>query len=505
MNRPTASYFQLSSPSDAYVPGDDKQLIDLDEVYRETNQSANNVMVQGIEAFSLGTFSRDLAVELNLPDSSKYDPFPSAHNSVLGAEGFFQTVYDGLEKFIEGIIKYIRMAFNWVVQGLKGFFGFKKSERVEKAINDALPSLNEEFQKTLLSLGFPVGDYNLEKFIGNLPKGVDRIDQLTLMRSKFDTDKGAIEAMVAGLPAIQQVIAKLSDTSSRTVKAFDQYRRVIKDEYNKTRVRSSNFDRIAGSESPEANRVFTAGLEALKALDTEALGNDVVKMLNALYKVEFSNDSLKDGFEKIRKELEDQVTTQTGKVAPGDMAEIMSTIQTLNAHYLKVADNSVNMTGVNFRDLANCIDKTDADKVKFISTYYKVDQPLIIYQQVSVAMRDFSTFCQMVTRQLTVVQRQINNLARWYARAHLWYMHALLNDLDTIQKINLESVKDGTGIHIDAAGNHTFKYEMIDDADAKTLLEKIAGTNRELIDADIAEIKTKYNNLVKQLGVGMTI
>lgn len=147
MNRPTASYFQLSSPSDAYVPGDDKQLIDLDEVYRETNQKANNTMVQGVEAFSLGTFSRDLAIELDMPNPSQFDPFPSSNNSVIGAEGFFQTIFDGLEKFIEGIIKYIRMAFNWVVAGIKSFFGFKQSERVEKAINTALPSLNEELRK----------------------------------------------------------------------------------------------------------------------------------------------------------------------------------------------------------------------------------------------------------------------------------------------------------------------------------------------------------------------
>lgn len=326
------------------------------------------------------------------------------------------------------------------------------------------------------------------------------------MRSKFDTDKGAVEAMVAGIPAIQQVIAKLTDTSNRAVRAFDQYRRVIKDEYNKTRVRSSNFDRIAGADSPEANRVFTSGLETLKALDTDALGTEVVKMLNILYKVEFSNDSLKDGFEKVRKELEAQVTTQTSKLSPIDMTEIMATIQTLNAHYLKVSDNSVDMTGVNFKALGNAIDKTDAEKVKFISDYYKVTQPLTMYQQVSVAMRDFSTFCQMVTRQLTVVQRQINNLARWYARAHMWYMHAVLGDIETIRKLNLDAVKDGHGTGtINAHGDHTFAYEMIDDADAKTFMEKLAGTQRELIEADIGKIKTAYNNMVKQLGVGVTI
>lgn len=504
-NSPISSYPQLSEPVDAYIPGSDGQLIDLDELYTETGQEMATTIVEGTEAINLGKLSRDLAVRLKMKDPHQYDPFPSQRNSVMGTEGFFATLYDGFKDFIENIIKYIRMAFNWVAESVKGLLGFRKSERINKAIDDALPNLQQEFKTTLSGLGFPSSEYNLDSFIGKLPSSVDRIGQMTLMKSKFETDQEAIQGLSAALPLFQQCSAKLTECSNKATRSRDNYKRVIKDEYNRTRVRRYNFDSSDGSDSPEVNRVVTAGQEMLRALDPQGLASSVSALLQTLYKVEFTNEELSSGFDKVRKQLEVTVITGASKLSAIDMSVVMTNIQQLNARYSTISDDTIDLSSVNLRDMGDVIERTDAEKIKLISQYYNDPTPLTTYQEVAVSLRNYSNFCQMVSRQLLIVERQINNLTRWYARSHLWFLHGLLNDMEKLRELNLEARADGHAPKANHEGYPTLELEFISDADAKTFLEKLAGTSQEFIEKDLAGLKTNYNRVVKQLGIGETL
>lgn len=502
-NSPVSSYFQLSEPNDSFQPGEDGQLIDLDEVFEATDQGTKTAMVQGMEAMTLGKFSREYAVKMGLKDPHRFDPFPSQRNSVIGAEGFFSTIYDGLKGFIEDIIKYIRMALNWVANTVKGIFGFRKSERIEKAIDESLDSLRQEFKTVLTGLGFPGHEYDLETFIGKLPNAVDRVGQLTLMRSKFETDKEAIKGLSDSLPLLQQCVAKLTDSSNKAVKACDVFKKVIRDEYNRTRVRAAKGEHVEGIDSPEVNRVVVAANEVLRLLDATEIGNQVTGLLSALYKLEFDNEALTDGFNKVRKQLDETIVTQAVKLTQVDLGDTLATIQALNARYVQISDNQIDMSGINLRALGEAIDKTDVEKVKALAEYYGVPHPVQYYQAVSLGLRNYTNFCQMVSRQLLVVHRQINNLSRWYARAHMWYLHSLLEDLETLRKLNLEARADGHKPYANPEG-YVFadSMEMIPEADAKTFMEKFGGTSRQMFDENIGGLKTKYNNFVKQTGIG---
>jgi len=502
MNNPVQSYLQLSTPVDSFLPGDDKQLVDLDELYEETEQGKATDMVMGAEAMSLGKMSRSIAAKLNLPNVQAYDPFPSQRNSVVGAEGFFSTLYEGFKGFIEGIIKYIRMAFSWVANTVKGIFGFRKSERIDKAIEASLPNLQEEFKTTLSGLGFPAGEYNLEAFIGKLPSGVDRLGQLTLMKSKFETDKEAMKGLSDALPILQQCIAKLNEGSGKVVKASDIYKKVIRDEYNRTRVRASKNEHVEGRDSPEVNRLVTAAQEVMKALNPQAITHEVATLLSTLYKVEFTSEALTEGFNNVRKQLDATVVAHAVKLSPVDVSEIMSNIASLNARYVQISDNQIDMSGINLKSLGEAIDKTDADKVKALADYYGLPQPVTTYQEVAVGVRNYSNFCQMVSRQLLVVERQVDSLSRWYARAHMWYLHGLLGDMEKLRELNLQARAEGHNPQSNQEGYTTIEMDFITEADAKTFMEKFAGTTREMFDHDIADLRTKYNNLVKQLGIG---
>lgn len=503
---PVSAYFQLGDNPDAYVPNENPaQLVDLDELYQETDQDGKTLMVQGTESLSLGVLSREIALRFKLPNAREFDPFPSKRNAVIGQEGFFTTMYEGFKSFIEGIIKYIRMAFDWVANTIKGIFGFRKSERIEKAIDSSLDGLKEEIKNTLSSLGFPAAEYNLETFIGKMPSAVDRNGQLVIMRTKFETDRSAIEGLKQSLPLFQQCIAKLTQCSNRALKVNATYSKVIKDMYDRTRVRNLLQQAIPGEVSPEVNRLIAASDEVLVALDTKAVVEEVAKLLSTLYKVEFKNDALTDGFGKVRKSLEEEVTTHSVNLAKIDVKALMAEIQTLNLGYVYLSKNSIDMSGINLKALGQAIDKTDADRVLALSNYYNAKEPVERYQQVAVGIRNYANFCQMVSRQLLVVERQINGLIGWYARSHMWYLHGLLGDMDKLRELMLEARAEGLKPQADPLGNPKFKMEFIPEAEARTFMENFSATNRKVLDEDIGELKTRYNNLVKQLGVGKTL
>lgn len=504
-NSPLSAYLQKSEPSDQWKPGEGGQLVDLDEFYSETEQGKADFMVQGTESFSLNRLDRKLANILGIESYTQMDSYASERNARLGAEGFFSVVYEGFQSFIENIIKYIRMAIDWVASTVKSIFGFRKSERIEKAIDRKLDNLKTEFEQTLNGLGFPGGDYRLEYFIGTLPNGVDRVGQLTVMKTKFETDKEAIEGLAASIPLFQQTIGELTNNSNKAVKAFNDFKRMINEEHQKTRVRQVKNEPLNFSQSPEVVRFMKACAETTQAVSNSTVVPLVANLLSSLYKVTFTNDELTKGFAGCRKRLDELVALESVKLNKANITQLMTTIQGLNSVYANVSDNSIDMSGINLKALGAAVEKSDADKVKAMADYYKMPDLVVEYQAVAMAVRDYTQFCQLVTRQLSLVGRQIDNLVRWHARGYLWFYHALLDDLQKLRELNLEAKQQGHHPMMGPDGTPTVKFEFIDDADAKTFMEKFGGTSQEIIDKDIGNLKTIYNTFVKDIGMGRTI
>lgn len=505
MSSPLNAYLQKSDPTTDWTPGEGGQLVDLDEMYATTDQTMGDYMVQGAESLKSKRLDRSLAAILGIESYTRMDSYPSERNAILGAEGFFATVYEGFQTFIENIIKYIRMAIDWVADTIKGIFGFRKSQRIEKAINSKLDNMKSEFEQVLNGLGFPGANYRLENFIGTLPAGVDRFGQLTVMKSKFESDKDAIEGLNASLPIFQQTIGELTKSSNKAVKAFADYKRLINDEYQKTRVRQVKNEPLTGGSSPEVIRLMKGCAEVNQSFSANSIVPLVVELLNKLYKVNFTNEELTQGFSKVRKDLDEMVKLETVKLSPGNITELMGSVQVLNAHYAKIADNSIDMSGVNLKQLGAAIDKTDADKMKAMATYYQAANLITEYQFVATGVRDYTQFCQLVTRQLMLVSRQIDNLTRWHARGYAWYYYSLLNDMDQLRQLNIDARNHGANPMMGPDGTPLVKFEFIDDADSKTFLEKFGGTSQKVLDADIANLKTIYNSFVKESGIGKTI
>jgi len=495
-------YFQLGEPVNSYQPGENKQKVDLTEYYKETGQDDATVMVMGTEELNFGKLSRRTAILLKLKRSRAYDPFPTERNARMGAEGLITTIVDGFKTFIETIIKYIRMAIDWVVDTIKGIFGFRKSARIEKAIDDNLDAMKKEFEATLLGLGFPVSEYNVEKFVGELKPGQDRKLQLVMLKNKLEGDKEAIDGLGKSLPILVQAMAKIKQANEKLGVKTKALKKAISDEFSRTRVRHATNNPVSGSASTEVLRVLTACQEVKLALDVNSIAESVGALYNTLYGIEFTNDELTNGFTAVRSKLQSLVKTESVKLTPQKTSEIFLGIQYLNARYQELSDNEIDLSKVDWRALGQVIDKGDADRVNTIANYFgATNQLLPTYQETTVAVRNYTQFCFNITQALLIIEKQISNLVEWHRRCHAYYYAGVIGDVETVVNMVKEARAKG---HNPLANGFDVPVGMvyIREADAKTLGEKAAANINFIITEDIAGVKTSLNNFSRQIGWG---
>ena len=503
------TYKQIATghPDDSYEPGTSKQRIDLTEFYQETQQDDATMMVTGGESLRLGKFSKQVAGYFKLAGYEHYDPFPSERNARAGQEGFFTAIKETFQAFVENIIKYIRMAVDWVVDTVKSIFGFRKSTRINKAINDELGNVKQEFTKTLNNLGFPGKDYNLENFLMELPPDQDRVAQMTLLKSKFDTDQGAIDGLHDALPLLQQAMAKLAEATGKADRAKAQLSIVIDKQYRHSRVRAVNPAlQTTVVDNPEINRLMKAMQEVPLCLDVEGLATMVSKLYETLYKIKFSNDELQKGFSGCRKKIQDSLVTGRATLNKHDIPLTLQSIQRLNLRYIDMTSNTVDISKISFKGLGTAVNKTEAEKIKEIADQYGVPALLTLYQQMAFDVRNFTQFCTSVSQSLLLVDRQAANLVDWYNRANAYYYEGLLGDVEKLAELNMEARGKGHAGNGDVQG-YPYDRDMvfIKDADAKTLGERIAATNKVIIEQDLAGTKTALNNFSKQIGWGKMV
>lgn len=501
------SYKQVgqASPTDSYQPGSGKQRIDLDEYYKETGQQEGTVMMQGFEQLSMGKLSRQVAKYLDLPDANRYDPFPSERNARTGAEGFFSYVVEKFKEGVAAIIKYIRMAIDWVVDMVKTFFGFRKSARITKEIDDSLDDLKEEFAETLKGLGFPAAQYNVEAYLGDLPAGKAPALQLHILKSKMDKDVDSIKGLNEALPLLKEAVSKLTQASDKVDNATKRFKRTLKDAHKQYIVRRSRGEHLSMGEAPEALQVVK-GIEEVKAsLDVQPISIVVGKVYEELYKTNFTNEELTEGFEKVRAKLKQDIHTQTVNLSPQDIPLVFLHIQALNKRYQEVSDKQLDLSGIKWKDLGDLIDKADADKIDDMNGFYgyaKLPSPQQLtaaYQRMTIEVRNFTQFCFSVSQSLLIVQKQIVNLVEWHNRTHAYYMGGVIGDLNMMMAAIADAKKNGHKPVVDGKGR-PMPLMFIKEADAKTFMERASGTLHAVIEPNMKELTETYNNFARQVG-----
>lgn len=501
------SYKQLgnSAPTDSYIPGEGKQRVDLEEYYKETNQDEGTYMMQGFEQLSLKRLSKSLARNLGLDGVEAYDPFPSERNARQGSEGLFTTIADKFKGMVEGIIKYIRMVIDWVVDTIKTFFGFRKSARITAAINESLDDLHEQFADTMQGLGFPKTEYNLEKYLGELAPGENVKFQIILLKSKMEKDQDAITGLTNALPLLQQASSKMASVNTDLERSVTRLKKVIKEEYDHTRVRKDRGETLHGFNSPEMVRVLAAINETRLALDTTGVSEIVQKIYATLYKVEFSNDELVEGFDKVRDRLKTTLQSEKVKVIKQDAPGLLLGIEILKNRYNELSGEKIDMESIDWKALGKAIDKTDSDQIKAMSDFFQApnvpdDRKLLAdYQRLTIEVRTFSQFCFNIAQAMLTVQRQAINLIDWHNRTYAYYYSGVIGDIETMMKIIKDAKAAGHSPLHDSKGRPP-PMLFIKEADAQTFMEKLSSNLNSAIETDLAGVKSSFNNFAKQVG-----
>lgn len=502
------NYKQYSDhhPADSTIPSDGKQRIDLDEFYEETNQKEATMVVAGIEAMSLGKISKKLAMALRIKGAESFDPFESERNAVAGQEGFFTVIKDGFKAFIEGIIKYIKMAVNWVVDTFKAIFGFRKSSRITKAIDDSLEDMRKEFNVAITGLGLDPNVYNVDNFIGNMPSGVDRLGQLTLMKTKIGNEEDSIKALAEAVPLLQKCVMNLANSSNRAEKAQQNLKRVIGDEYKRLSVRAGKqYPPQNADDSPERNRVIKACLEVNQVLEVSSLTKDVQDLFETLYQIKFSSSELEDGFNNVRKRIQDTLVTESVKIKEINKTGILTSIQYLNQRYIDIGKDEINLRGIKPETFGKIINAEDAVKIEAMDNWLKqghgVNSGLLQdYNRTAKSVRDFTQYTFIISNTLLIVERQIENLCSWYHRANLYFTAGVVSDIETMRKVNLDARKAGLHPKADLAGTPLTPFVFIKDGDAETLVEKVGAVNEVLYKQNFGGVKDSIETFSKQIG-----
>ena len=504
------NYEQNSDPTDSYQPGTGKQRIDLDEYYKQTGQQEGTVMMQGFEELSLGKLSKQLARKLQLEGANSYDPFPSERNARAGCEGFFSFVAEKFNEAVDGIIKYLRMVIDWVVDTIKSFFGFRKSARITKAIDDSLGDLKKEFADTLHGLGFPASEYNVEKFLGELPAGKAPALQVMLLKSRMEKDIDAIKGLDATLPLLQATVAQLNKASEKVDKASNRLKKTISEQHKLTTVRKHRGEAVSVAQSPEVVTTVKAIKEVQISLDIQPISDLVAKVYTELYKINFTNEELTQGFDKVRAKLKQDIHTEALKLNPQDVPALMTSIQALNARYQQISDKHLDMSAVNWKEIGKIIDKSDSDKIKEMNDFYNFKsvpmehQLTSEYQRMTMEVRSFTQFCFSVSQSLMIVQKQASNLIEWHNRAHAYYMGGVIGDIKTMQREIEEAKKAGHKPLVDSKGRPR-PLMFIKEADSKTFMEKFSGETHAHIQHNMKELESVYNNFARQVGWSMKV
>lgn len=503
--RPVSDYTQIGKDNtNAYQPSedDDKQRIDLDEFYETCEQTGVTQMVSGAEAyFATGTLSKSLARLCQIQGTENFDPIPSRLNARLGGEGFVSTIVEGFKKFIENIIKYVKMAVNWLIDLVKTVTGYKKTRRQVEQATKEMDNIKKEFNELLKGLGFPQGQWDLDKFIGDPEVSYDRLGAFQILRSKFMDDAEAVKRLGDSLPVFITTIGYMNDSSKKMRKASDHFRKTIQNAAHE--IRKGKTDGHA-----EIELIKAAGNEIKLATNFNEITTKLGELFNALYTTEdgkrenkFSNEALQEGFMDIKTQLSGmiQATAVNIKSVP-DRGQLMANVAAAAARYEQLKDSDIDLSNIDFRQYADLINKSDSDIVQEIDALTSSRGALIsAYSSTAKLVRDYTQYCHSVMNELNKTHKQLENLWLWHGRSQQMIYFYVLKDFEAVVALNKQYIQMGMNPYANGEGiprvDGFVKYD-----DRVTLFEKIAGTTNDLLEENINGLMDSIKSLGRSLG-----
>lgn len=500
-NKPVKPYFQLDpeGKNDSVIEeGEPKQLVDLDEYYDKTDQKKATKMVTGAESyFSTGKLSKEVALMYGVKDARFFDPIASVANSRRGCEGFFESIISGFKKVVETIIKYIKMAVRWITGGVKALLGLRQSERRRKESLVVFKHFQEEIQEVMLTLGMPEYVADGDKFFEFLDTTKMRTPNITLLKHKLSSDYDSLKGVIEARPIREKTLNELTSISNIAIRNSVELKKMLKHEAQKVASKQLH----PGS---AYNHLLVQIKKCRSDLQFERLFSSIQAFIDTVYDVKISNDDIRTNFESFTRELNGKLEVKNIKIDSNSRQTIWRELQaaTLNSAITKEQYEDA-LVGLDIPGIEELVNLKDADYVKVIGELVGAPDLIHEYQLYCVETRCFVTNVQLAINECNKLNNQIINIENGYVRTNLYYTGLLIKDLEKFKELN-KSLPQGERLDLTDEGVYTRQIDF-SVLNAQTFREKATDIFEQIVEVDLGGIKKSFNNLSKQLSVGITV
>lgn len=476
--------------------------IDMTEIIDYDKQTKVTKMVSGVENF-LNTGAMDSTTALYLGvkvAGTKMDPTGGQYNSRFGGEGFFATALKTLENGILAIIRFVKKIVLWIVEKVKQVFGFSPSDRQAAAIAEKLPAMKSELAGYLTVLGFPSNLCSVEKYLEDMPTDKRRNAQLRYLSSKLVKDEDYFNQFT-DIPAHAQQVMKLLGEGVRRA-------RMAKKTF------TNKLDKLVRDNKGPGSVITTEGEELIESMLSIARALNYREVIPSLSKITqiFANKTIEDHpddkFNELSIELNRIISACITRAEKEADANIVKKVEQVIA---KISAESYDKLEIeqnfNMKELYDLTDADELAKVSKLSQLTNDPRYLDFYRMVTTAASTYSNFAKITVEIMRNVSNTYSDISNWYRNAVKFMLAAVADDVKTICELMLKQQqeymrrKEPMPIEIHPNGMPKNLTSM-SEADAQTVMEKMAHMSSETINLNLLNVKNSINNFAKEAGLG---
>lgn len=493
---PVVTTYPFIGETGKVVPGSqEEQLIDLDAAYKETGSTDAKELVEGLERYLVDkVLSKRVMTLAGASGCEQFDPMPSKRNAVLGGESFITAIKDGFLKVIDYIIKFIKAAANWVIERIKILFGFGKTQQKIKACDDAREKLEAEMKETLSGLGVNPEIYSIDRLVESAPQSIDRLEMFKYLSVGVQNETQMAAALKETLPELSKLSILLKNSSESLTQKHKQFKNTL--DQTRKKLKSNHLSETDKFElSKKIKDVMTISEDYGKFV------GQLSKVTSLLYGVDLEQSKLLEaGIPALKTKLGEVRVAATSKVSGNKISSLYNEITQLNKLVISGVGRSLDFSSLGADVLKQIVALDDASFIQNVGAATGDSELLSDYQRMAVSVRDYVAYVEITSSICTDIMREIENFSRWKDKADTILAAAAYADLNTLAMI-LHSMA-GRG-----------EYDLTKVASATNILpqgqaEALMATReitQEVLDHDLAGVKTALNNFARQTGLGIRI
>lgn len=483
------------NPSTAVQTVEPGGLVDLSEAYAEDGMSVVDEVVTGLEQYkATGKLSGSLGKLLNL----NLEPGVTVLNGVMGAEGLFTMIKDGFLKFIETAISYIVQAYQWVKARIRVLLGFDKTQKQIERCEKYRDEMQDELETLFRALKVPP-DFDLAKLFEGRPAGLNRIETLTYVKGKLDTENESIERLGKAVPDILNIMNLLRNSSDKARKVNDGIRRTVDDVRRKLKA-----DQLRGSDIMELNRQL--GVAQIDTNDPK-LVEAFNAMVQTVYGIEPAGTAIQVSLERIRDQIKNQQGVSKKVLTPADVRVVSATAVILSRMIVDAKGDSFDLGHFDKLDIDKWLAMEDAEMIDAIATKWGMPKVKEVYTTYAKNIKDYVSRLELTARTVNEVLKEAQLIIEWKNKADAMMGVYITQDMQKIQEA-IKQLQANKGIEADFADadGKPHKFVAVKYVDGKSVSEVVGLIANK---AEFSKIMPKavaaVNNFSQQAGLNVKV